>query len=115
MQVAEILGRQRVVFVEDGIVAFSPIRDRGKNPIGNLGSLESALVDIALLSHCDDIITTFASSFGHVAAAWGGIAPVRLAPELFLHLWLCQKQKSTALVTLLQSGGIVNTIGVSFC
>ncbi|BDA51570.1 probable fucosyltransferase 5 [Coccomyxa sp. Obi] len=77
-QVTKILGRERVIFVEDGIVKFSPIRDRGKNPIGNPGSLESALVDIALLSQCDDIITTFASSFGYVAAAWGGIAPVHM-------------------------------------
>lgn len=76
MQVTELLGRERVIFVEDGIVSFSPIRDRGKNPIGNPGSLESALVDMALLSQCDDIVTTFASSFGYVAAAWGGIAPV---------------------------------------
>lgn len=78
IQVAKILGSDRVLFVEDGIVSFSPMRDRGKNPIGNPGSLESALIDMALLSHCDDIVTTFASSFGYVAAAWGGIAPVCL-------------------------------------
>ncbi|CAL8465691.1 g5227 [Coccomyxa elongata] len=77
-QVTHLLGRERVIFVEDGIVNFSPIRDRGKNPIGNPGSLESALLDMALLSQCDDIVTTFASSFGYVAAAWGGIAPVHM-------------------------------------
>lgn len=33
-------------------------------------------MDMALMSHCNDLVMTVASSFGYVAAAWGGYAPV---------------------------------------
>ena len=46
------------------------------NEAENPGTVTSALIDMALLSHCDDMIVTMASSFGYVAAAWAGYAPV---------------------------------------
>ncbi len=33
-----------------------------------------------LLSECQELVTTGASSFGSVAAGWGGIAPVVMLP-----------------------------------
>lgn len=74
-QVEEILGRERVIYTLNGI-SDGHITDPPHNPSRNPGTLESALIDMALLSRCDEIVTTFASSFGYVAAAWGEIAPV---------------------------------------
>ena len=44
----------------------------------NPGTLESALVDMALMARCNDLVVTLASSYGYVAAAWGGFAPVHM-------------------------------------
>lgn len=33
-----------------------------------------------LLSECDEIVMTGSSTFGSVAAGWGGIAPVVMLP-----------------------------------
>jgi len=51
---------------------FADVWNEAENP----GTVHSALVDMALLSQCDDLVVTMASSFGYVAAAWGGYAPV---------------------------------------
>ena len=45
---------------------------------GNPGSPESALLDWKLLTECDDLLITVGSSFGQIAAAYAGIAPVNL-------------------------------------
>ena len=46
---------------------FADVWNDAQNP----GTVQSALIDMALLSHCDDLVVTMASSFGYVAAAWG--------------------------------------------
>lgn len=54
-------------------------RDAAHNP----GSEEAALLDLALLAGCDELVVTAASSFGSVASALGGVAPwyVVAAPQ----------------------------------
>ena len=47
---------------------FADVWNDAQNP----GTVQSALIDMALLSHCEDLVVTMASSFGYVAAAWGG-------------------------------------------
>ena len=80
-QVAALLGEARVVHSANGIApgadgagGNASSGSRGPNP----GTKESALVDLALLARCDDHVTTLASSFGYVAAAWAGSAPVHM-------------------------------------
>lgn len=51
---------------------FADVWNEAENP----GTVQTALIDMALLSHCNDLVVTMASSFGYVAAAWGGYAPV---------------------------------------
>lgn len=53
----------------------------------NPGSLQDALVDARLLSFCEEIITTYGSSFGSTAAAWGGIEPYAMlhGPEFAMN------------------------------
>jgi xyloglucan fucosyltransferase len=36
------------------------------------------VLDMALLAGCDALVITGGSSFGYVAAAWGGIVPVHV-------------------------------------
>lgn len=45
---------------------------------GNPGTEESAVLDMRLLSMTDALLVTSASSFGYVAAAWGGILPIHV-------------------------------------
>ena len=45
-----------------------------------VGSIRSGLIDMMLLSECDEIVMTGSSTFGSVAAGWGGIAPVVMLP-----------------------------------
>jgi hypothetical protein len=77
VQVAEILGQERVIFTDNGIAPLTHVDHITHTPSGNPGTLETGLMDLALLSQCDDIIMTITSSFGYVAGAWGGFAPVR--------------------------------------
>lgn len=75
-QVMNILGADRVIYTDNGIAPTSS--EKGViNSADNPGTLESALQDMALMSQCNDLVMTVASSFGYVAAAWGGYAPVR--------------------------------------
>jgi hypothetical protein len=48
----------------------------GENP----GNTADALADIALLSRCVEIVTTYGSSFGGVAAGMGGLLPLFVLP-----------------------------------
>jgi hypothetical protein len=65
VQVAAMLPESRVVWTE---------KDMAKDEeSGNLGRLDDALVDMVLLSTCTDIVTTYGSSFGGVAAGMGGM------------------------------------------
>lgn len=74
-QVIKILGADRVIFTDNGIAPSSS--EKGVwNAADNPGTLESALQDMALMAHCNDLVMTVASSFGYVAAAWGGYSPV---------------------------------------
>ncbi|KAJ3288113.1 hypothetical protein HK104_008333 [Borealophlyctis nickersoniae] len=45
--------------------------DRNNNP----GTDSAAVIDMRLLSLCDELVVTFGSSFGFVASAWGGVPP----------------------------------------
>ncbi len=47
----------------------------GMQQSANPGSIRDAIADIRLLSMCDEIVTTYGSSFGSMAAAWGGVEP----------------------------------------
>ena len=77
VQVSDILGRERVIFTDNGIAPLTHVDHLQHTPSNNPGTLESGLMDMALLSQCDDIVMTITSSFGYIAAAWGGVAPVR--------------------------------------
>jgi len=55
-------------------MVHSPIAE-GKTVGGNPGTDFSAIVDLFLLSKCDDVISTIGSSFSEVAAGFGGITP----------------------------------------
>ena len=84
MQVARILGPSLVIFTENGIAPHNrgSTVHQWQTAAQNPGSLASGLIDIALLSLCDDIVMTHGSSFGWIAAAWGGVAPVRSSTVL---------------------------------
>ena len=72
---------------------------RHDNGVGNVSSEvvgvrnpstpESALIDMRLLSECDDLVITVASSYGTVAAAWGGIAPVQMLHGAHKNVQVC--------------------------
>jgi hypothetical protein len=75
MQVEQLLGRQRVVYRRDnGVGSVTSPTATANNP----GTPESGLIDMRLLSECDELVVTVASSYGSVAAAWGGVAPVQM-------------------------------------
>ena len=46
--------------------------------MNNPGTPESALIDMRLLSECNELVVTVGSSYGSIAAAMGGIAPVHM-------------------------------------
>lgn len=71
----ELLGQDMVIFRADNGVGSVSSKVIGVN---NPGTPESALVDMRLLSECTDLVVTVGSSYGSVAAAWGGIAPVQM-------------------------------------
>ena len=69
-QVKNILGAERVVHTNYNMTTFTEA--------GNPGTHEAAVVDLKLLSLCDDLVITSASSFGSVAAGWGNIKGVHM-------------------------------------
>ena len=71
--VRKLLGAERVVNTDGG-----GVRGGKGTQAGNPGSEESAVLDMRLLSMTDALIVTSASSFGYVAAAWGGIVPIHV-------------------------------------
>ncbi len=46
--------------------------------VHNPGTPESALIDMRLLSECNELVVTVGSSYGSVSAGIGGIAPVQM-------------------------------------
>ena len=46
--------------------------------MNNPGTPESALIDMRLLSECNELVVTVGSSYGSIAAGMGGIAPVQM-------------------------------------
>lgn len=67
------LGSERVVSTSGG-----GAREAKGTKAGNPGTEESAVLDMRLLSMTDALVVTSASSFGYVAAAWGGIIPIHV-------------------------------------
>ena len=67
-QVSGILGAERVIFTTYNMSEITAA--------GNPGNEESSVVDLTLLSLCDDLVLTSASSFGWTAAALQNIRPV---------------------------------------
>jgi len=53
----------KVVYVENNMSMKNPITH-------NPGTETNALIDMKLLSLCDDLVITYGSSFGFVAAGW---------------------------------------------
>jgi hypothetical protein len=47
----------------------------GLQPSGNPGTIEDAWMDVFLLSFCQELILTFGSSFGSMAAGMAGVKP----------------------------------------
>lgn len=68
------LGHDKVIHTD----AWGEIGAETLTAANNPGSEESALLDMRLLSMTDALIITSASSFGYVAAAWGGIVPMHV-------------------------------------
>lgn len=87
-QVVELLGQDMVIYRHDNGVGTVKSKVIG---VHNPGTPESALIDMRLLSECSELVITVASSYGSVAAAWGGIAPVQM-----LHGLHANVQVSTA-------------------
>jgi len=46
--------------------------------VHNPGTPESALIDMRLLSECNELVVTVGSSYGSIAAGIGGIAPIQM-------------------------------------
>jgi xyloglucan fucosyltransferase len=96
------------VFTENGIAPVGLQRNMGKGT-QNPGSLESGLVDMVLLSLCDDLVVTFASSFGAIAAAWGGRAPVHM---LFGAHHTSQVRPAAASISSATPLNVINTANI---
>ena len=71
--VSSILGAGRVVSLH-----LRHGQHANRTTSGNPGTEDSAVLDMRLLSMTDALIITSASSFGYVAAAWGGIIPIHV-------------------------------------
>lgn len=74
-QVVKALGQDMVIFRADNGVGTVSSKVIG---VHNPGTPESALIDMRLLSECNELIVTVGSSYGSVSAGWGGIPPVQM-------------------------------------
>lgn len=74
-QVVKALGQDMVIFRADNGVGTVSSKVIG---VHNPGTPESALIDMRLLSECNELVVTVGSSYGSVAAGWGGIPPVQM-------------------------------------
>ncbi|BDA44693.1 hypothetical protein COCOBI_06-1710 [Coccomyxa sp. Obi] len=74
-KVVKALGQDMVIFRADNGVGMVSSKVIGVN---NPGTPESALIDMRLLSECNELVVTVGSSYGSVAAGWGGIPPVQM-------------------------------------
>ncbi|RKO93028.1 hypothetical protein BDK51DRAFT_39817 [Blyttiomyces helicus] len=73
LEVADVMERAlspHPVFATRDVSLENP--DQNRNP----GTDRAAVVDMRILALCDELVVTFGSSFGQVAAAWGGISSV---------------------------------------
>ncbi|CAG8833633.1 36112_t:CDS:2, partial [Gigaspora margarita] len=59
-------GRNRLVNLLNNMDLFNPIMQEDENP----GTEAGALIDLKILGLCDDLVITYASSFGFLAAGW---------------------------------------------
>ena len=66
-----------MIFTDNGVAPVQKADHIKYMPSANSGRLETDLMDLALLSQCNDLVMTVTSSTGYIAAAWGGLAPVR--------------------------------------
>ncbi len=75
LQVVKALGQDMVIFRADNGVGTVSSKVIG---VHNPGTPESALIDMRLLSECNELVVTVGSSYGSVASGWGGIPPVQM-------------------------------------
>ncbi|CAG8692734.1 23816_t:CDS:1, partial [Racocetra persica] len=69
-----------IVHTDDDMDALNPVSGR----TGNTGSEVVALIDMQLLSLCDDLVITYGSSFGFIAAGWSPKAYHRRGPLVIM-------------------------------
>ncbi|CAL5223455.1 g5974 [Coccomyxa viridis] len=74
-KVVEIMGQDMVIYRPDNGVGTVKSKVIGVN---NPGTPESALIDMRLLSECNELVVTVGSSYGSIASGIGGIAPVQM-------------------------------------
>lgn len=58
--------------------------------VNNPGTPESALIDMRLLSECNELVVTVGSSYGSIASGIGGIAPVQMIHGKHENVQVCQ-------------------------
>lgn len=80
------MGRDRVIYRADNGVGSVKSQVIG---VYNPGTPESALIDMRLLSECSELVVTVGSSYGSVAAAWGGVVPVQMLHGLHKNVQVC--------------------------
>ena len=73
-EIRRTLGPERVVSMDGRVDKGAKEKTRAGDP----GTEESAVLDMRLLSMTDALLVTSASSFGYVAAAWGGVVPIHV-------------------------------------
>ncbi|CAG8579656.1 12576_t:CDS:1 [Racocetra fulgida] len=69
-----------IVHTDDDMDALNPV----SGSTGNTGSEVVALIDMKVLSLCDDLVITYGSSFGFIAAGWSQKAYHRRGPLVIM-------------------------------
>jgi hypothetical protein len=72
---ASVVDELRYSFPSKNFIFLAKNLSFGQQPSGNPGTIHDAWVDMFLLSYCEELILTFGSSFGSMAAGMGGIKP----------------------------------------
>ena len=89
LQVVRILGKEQVIYTDNGIapsaldeVTEDDVIAKVQTAAANPGTLTSALIDMALMSRCNDLVVTMSSSFGYVAVRpWPELQHCLLGPQ----------------------------------